>query len=302
MVYQKTSKKLALLLNPEGGRNQREWSWVLALAQQMGLEVCLASRPKEIEESVYHLVSQKKDILVSGGDGTVSLVLTALKGLPSYKRPLLGLLPGGTTNLIARDLSPLSQIQILHALKKKPAKLQKRLFLELEPPGRCGMFVGGGLILEGVKYFRQKRSLAQGKPPLLGRVILALSQKIFRARSDSPVKAMENGLVFYQGPFWVFWATSLLRLFGRFSPGLSCPHEELRVNALLKGKMGLFPLITKMLLGKTLTHQPQEGIYSLCSRKLVIYARELALDGEIYTSPQGKFILSAAGEVIFITW
>jgi YegS/Rv2252/BmrU family lipid kinase len=75
----------------------------------MEVEVSPTTKPGEAAELAKEAVKQGKDaVLVCGGDGTINEVINGLAG----SRVSLGLLPGGTANILARDAGlPLDPIR-----------------------------------------------------------------------------------------------------------------------------------------------------------------------------------------------
>jgi diacylglycerol kinase family enzyme len=87
-----TSKpKLALLANPRGGNNRTDGAAVAALARAAGLPYREASEPKAMRSALQELAAGTPDVLVvSGGDGTISAVATALRREPLFEsEPIL---------------------------------------------------------------------------------------------------------------------------------------------------------------------------------------------------------------------
>jgi hypothetical protein len=102
--------------------------------------------------------------VVSGGDGTVHGVLTALYTDGAFSTsPLLALVPAGTANMIAGDVglrgSPTAALRRLLAWARdpdRPAAVVERPVLRVEPAPDAepmfGMFFGAGAIYEGTRY------------------------------------------------------------------------------------------------------------------------------------------------------
>ena len=295
MVYQTGVRNLVLLLNPLAGRNQREGGRIVHLAHSLGIEVSIVTSPAEVCQAFKEAVSQKKVVLVSGGDGTIAMVLTLYEKLRS--KPLLSFLPGGTTNLIAKDLSSLSQEEILKAVVWGSFKVVRRKILKLWPPGVCGMFLGGGIIMDGVELFR-KRRLLKGEGSFLF-LFLPLFWRILSKRTKNPILKIEARDHQHHGPFWLLWVTTLQRIFGFFDPFLHC--EGLKAGAISDPFALLKPkFLSSFFRERTLPFGGKEPLF-FCTPKLTIYTNQLALDGEIYTSPSGRFLVEEAGEVALIS-
>lgn len=98
--------KLALIHNPHGGHNRRHAPAVKALAANAQIPCREATTYDEITQAMREIGALGPDMLiVNGGDGTVALVVSCLRQAGVFaKEPILALLRGGTTNLIARDV------------------------------------------------------------------------------------------------------------------------------------------------------------------------------------------------------
>jgi YegS/Rv2252/BmrU family lipid kinase len=100
-------KKGILIYNPVAGRRparrEREVREAAAVLRQTGLEIDLAPtvRPAMAHELAQAAAARGVDVvLVCGGDGTINEVVNGLALSPVP----LGILPGGTANIVAREL------------------------------------------------------------------------------------------------------------------------------------------------------------------------------------------------------
>jgi len=300
VVYPKTRDlNPALLINPEAGRNKKQWPLLAALVQQAGWPFVLAVTPEEIEKAFFDLCAKGRRLIwVSGGDGTAAQVLTSYFRWPEANRPALSLLPGGTTNLVPRDLGHTDQIKALRrALSGRPPRFERRAVLRVTPPGVCGFFLGAGLIAEGVERFRSHRA-AGGNP---WKALSFLPRKVWRQSTEKVLDFVETGDLLLRGPFWFFLATTLKRLWRRFAPWPSCPAQEIKALAFKQGA-GLRHCLAALLKPNPSRDLSLKGIYSLCVPRVIVYTREVALDGEPLVSPDNRFALEIAGEVEFWVW
>ncbi len=107
-------------------------------------------------------------IAISGGDGTVSAVLTTIFGHSPFPRlPLLAVLRGGTANMTARDVGmPGRQDRALRSLLECANRGGDGLTV-IERPVMCidpgagrapihGMFFGAAAISQGIEYCKRK--------------------------------------------------------------------------------------------------------------------------------------------------
>ena len=123
-------KKGILIYNPVAGRRpakrEREVHRAAEVLRQAGLEIELAptARPGMAHELARAAVARGVDVvLVCGGDGTINEVLNGLA--PSHIP--LGILPGGTANIVARELRlPLDPVR---AARQFPRWTPRRIAL-----------------------------------------------------------------------------------------------------------------------------------------------------------------------------
>jgi len=280
VVHQKSPfslKDAGLILNPKGGKNTKEAFLLLAFAKHAGLEIRLGSNFKELLYATEKLLSLSKKILfISGGDGTVSAVLTAC--LRKGRKPAFAVLPGGTTNLIAWDVSrPRGQLSIFQRfLKGFPPLVRERKALRIEPHGLYGLFCGAGLLAEGVRLYNLRR-IRSGKRGLKNALPVTLRLLL---------KGVKNGresLIFGSPPQKAQAAifTTLEKVFVSLRPFFQKPCAEIKV--------GLFP--------RTIL-----PLFVSCEEKIALRTEILALDGEIIENKGVPFIIKAADRVVFYTW
>ena len=113
-------KKGTLIYNPVAGRRpagrEREVRRAAGLLRQAGLEIELAptARPDMAHELAQAAVANGADVVLAcGGDGTINEVINGL----ALSRVPLGILPGGTANIVARELRlPLNPVRAARQL------------------------------------------------------------------------------------------------------------------------------------------------------------------------------------------
>jgi len=104
-------------------------------------------------------------IAINGGDGTVHLVLSALMNGDAFREPpIVAVLPGGTTNMTARDLNG-GAVRFFDALERFIARApdahgaQPRHVLQVRQSGaadRYGFFFGMGAIVRGIRFCHER--------------------------------------------------------------------------------------------------------------------------------------------------
>jgi len=113
-------KKGTLIYNPVAGRRpggrKREVRRAADVLRQAGLDVELAptARPDMAHELARAAVANGADVVLAcGGDGTINEVVNGL----AHSHVPLGILPGGTANIVARELRlPLNPVRAAHQL------------------------------------------------------------------------------------------------------------------------------------------------------------------------------------------
>ena len=171
-------KRAAVIYNPFAGgvsRSARSLHRTTELLARQGIEAVLVptSGPGSAAEQARHHVEDGCDLVIAaGGDGTINEVAN---GLVDSRTPL-AILPGGTANVLAREMRmPISiekaAAQISTLLPKRIAAglltregLERRAFL---------LMAGAGLDAEIVYHLDLDLKAASGKAGLLRRRILS---------------------------------------------------------------------------------------------------------------------------------
>ena len=100
------TKKALLLLNPQAGKNTMKHNLLgivdLFVKEGWNVTVYPTQFPRDAVNAARTMAEDYDMLLVSGGDGTLSEVVTGL--MSCEKRPAIGYLPSGTTNDFARTL------------------------------------------------------------------------------------------------------------------------------------------------------------------------------------------------------
>lgn len=98
---------VGIILNPRSHRNRRGLAECREIVRQYpGVAYCEIGDVSQISEALSEFAARGVDVIgISGGDGTVQGVITALlNGGPFDRQPSLAILPAGMTNLIAADV------------------------------------------------------------------------------------------------------------------------------------------------------------------------------------------------------
>ena len=159
--------RFAILTNPHSSRNRRHLPRLRAeLQRHSEIRHIEASSLDELPAAAESLLADGVELLgINGGDGTVHLVLSALlRASAGRPLPALALLPGGTTNMSARDVNG-GAVSMRHALAAllavgngKPSFTPRHL-LHIHGTGaepQLGLCLGMGAVVRGVEYCHQK--------------------------------------------------------------------------------------------------------------------------------------------------
>jgi hypothetical protein len=161
--------RIGLISNTHSGRNRKALPKIRAiLAARPWVLHREARTPEQIAEALDEFARAGVEVVaLNGGDGTIQSALTHLFAVQPFKTmPLLALLPGGTTNMSAYDISG-GRRRLLPSLHRllgpteqsggdwktmERSLLKVRARPEAEP--LFGLFFGAGAIIRGMEYFQ----------------------------------------------------------------------------------------------------------------------------------------------------
>ncbi len=176
--------RLAILSNPGSGGNRAASSRFATLDGLSGVEHHLTGPIEALPELLTGILARRPAALaVNGGDGTLQAVLTVLLARDDLDVPPLFALPGGSTNMSARDLGSGASLRAaLHAflaLRDRPAAtwpVERRPVLEVrDAQGRlfAGLFFGVGTIVRGAEFWNKELGAARRAGELAAGVAFA---------------------------------------------------------------------------------------------------------------------------------
>jgi len=199
--------KLGVLINTQSGRNRSGTQALDALlASRPEIPVQRPATPAATATALGSLASQGVNVLaICGGDGTVQQVLNVIlsPASPFAEVPVLTILPGGTTNMIAHDLNEGSRpVAVLETILKHldagtlPSRLTSRPVIRLsggdaDTPA-FGLFFGAAGIHEATMSNRgsvDRLGVRDGFGP--GLRILAILFKVATGRDPFPPTQMQ---------------------------------------------------------------------------------------------------------------
>lgn len=297
-----------LLSNPQSGRNRHGLEAVEAVAGQCGMR-CERPTLAELGDAVSRWQGEEVGrIIVNGGDGTLVALVEALYAHWQGTLPLLAVLPGGTTNLVCKDIGwqgcrKRSLKRIANSVSENTrtrAPLSVRVEGDTAP--RIGFFLGLAAMPRAIRFARacwHSKGMHGSLSELLVFAKVLWSLAIGRVERDpllQPVSMQCNGQE--MSPMVVGFVTCLERLVFGIRPlatpvkvcfvGLHTPYGELR-----------------KLLSAILLRQPLSDIRGLQRINAETLALQLdsdwVLDGElINASPNTLLQISQAPALRFL--
>ncbi|RUM92186.1 MAG: hypothetical protein DSZ23_00950 [Thermodesulfatator sp.] len=315
--------RVGVLINPRAERNRTQAPGLEKIARRHFELVKQVVTPMEVRVALWEFARQNVDqIVISGGDGTIQAALTVIfRDRPFHVPPVLAVLPGGTTNLIAKDVGiPGSQIRALNLLgemicqgiKKVSCRLVKRPVMRVTLSGQkdeYGMFAGGAGICQAVDFF-SSRLRKKGFGGKAGIIISALKflwmaffhrnaqakSEIIRVKLDKRIKARQD--------FVLITATTLERLFFGLRPFDPASKGPIHFTAVAKRPRHLLKVLLRLLAGRTAgpTFTPANGYYMQNVERVELFTDTgVALDGQILRplSPEAPIIIECGGYLNF---
>ncbi|MEE8107515.1 MAG: diacylglycerol kinase family protein, partial [Gammaproteobacteria bacterium] len=157
---------LGVMVNPRSRRNKKHLDEITqAVANCSRTHYRVADQPGDVSKVLAEFAEHSVNVLaISGGDGTVSRVLTHLYAeKPFPTMPIIAILRGGTANMIAGDVgSPGSVAAALQRLCDWVESGAGQILLQSRPvlrvqaggdqPDHYGMFFGAGAVVQGIEY------------------------------------------------------------------------------------------------------------------------------------------------------
>jgi len=235
--------RICVIFNPaaRGNKARRFRRFLNELSQQCALKA--TTGPGDARRFAQAAVATGYDVIAAaGGDGTVNEVLNGIGDEPEgFQRTRLGVLPLGTVNVFARELS--IPLKLEHAWKVLKCGQEKKIdlgrtdFLENgQPQSRYFMQLGGaGLDARAIELvsWKLKKSAGPIAYVVAGLQALAEKQPLLTIRADGQQIAGELALFgngrFYGGSFDIFPGADLCD--GRLDV---CAFPQVKVASLLR--------------------------------------------------------------------
>ncbi|MFZ5608782.1 MAG: diacylglycerol kinase family protein [Pseudomonadota bacterium] len=305
---------VAILSNPGSTTNRRSIDKVRALVQAsshvLHVEV---KRFEEIPEALRLMARAQPAVLViNGGDGTIQASLSALINHAPFgeRPPPVAVLPGGKTNMIARDLgmrsSTVAELRRLLALVAAGGLAARRARYPLigldrgdGGPVAYGMFFGAAGIVGGIDACRGK-IYPLGLPNLLSHALtMALiffnvlargnvSHSLVRA---APMRINLKGGGILDGAFFIVMATTLSRLVMGLDPFMRQGKGSLKFTAIEYRRATIWRALLALLLGRFGRSMISGVHFRTVDAVRIMSTQAVTLDGEMFAPQPGQAML-----------
>jgi len=315
--------RIGVLVNPLSGGNRTGLATVRnTIAGYPQVVQSDVQTPQEVLKALLVFARQDVNLVaVSGGDGTVQAVLTALfHKRPFEEFPLLTVLQSGTASMTARDVGLLgSQVNALQKLFRwaqtgngKPSTV-RRPVLRVAAPGhpiRYGMFFGAAAIYQGIQYFHRnvngKGFRGEVGP---GLTILRFLWGAVVNKSNDLTASVPLTVKLDQDPAEQFdclvvFISTLERLLLGMHPYWGSENGPLHYTAVKAGPRHLLRALPSFFQGRSGVHiTPENGFYSHNAYEIKLdLASGFTLDGQLYTpeNQQEPTVVRDGGTATFL--
>lgn len=318
--------RVGAISNPASGRNLRADHFGpirRVLDRYPEAERFEADRPEEIIAAARHLADRDSQVIVvSGGDGTVQAVLTGLLTRPGARElPLLLLVPGGTTNMIAHDVG--SAAFSSRAVDRLLADARdgvlngsvvERSVMCADFPGAAnsvfGMFFGTGAVYHGIQLCRRRiHTLGMRGEVGPGLVLLILLVRHIWGRAPQllpPLRAsgeLDSKPLDPQQEYFGLLVTTLDRLFLGLRPYWGSERGSLRYTSIgyrPRKKLWAAPAVMR---GRPNRFVRPEFGYASHNADVIRLRIDtgFTLDGELFAAPtDGPIVLRGGARAFFL--
>lgn len=260
-----------------------------------------------------------KLLILSGGDGTLQLGVTAIKNHGLFADPLvISILPGGRTNMVAEALGMFGTPgeclrQVVDGWKKGTLETVELPFIRLEvKPGDApvyGAFLGAATIVRGIEFCR-KSVYPLGLPNFLSHAMAIVWLVILAAMPikgrDSPMRREPMQVGFGDSTpdskaYMIVLVTTLNRLILGLSASSSVGEGALRYTSIEYSFMAAARAAWAFLSGRPSTRPVRGLVRRRTPRVEIRTGSPVTLDGEFfYPDPDHPVRLEATEPFTFV--
>lgn len=305
---------IALILNPRSQRNRRK-----PLTIPPGLPAAAPETLPALHETLRGFAKQRiRTLIISGGDGTVREVLSALPQAYGDEPPAIALLASGNANVIASDVGSAgygdAALERLVALGRAGGlKAQRRPVLEVRWPdaGRPpvhGFFMGAAALSRATRYAHEQ-VLAGGARHRIsvaltigGALMQALRGRDGWLDGEAMRIRIDQG-VQRDGARFLFLATTLNRLVMGLWPFWNSGKDPLKYLEIQAPPRALLRSMLPLMRGRPTAGMLEDGYRSGGARRIELHSTQpLIIDGEVFApGPSGVALLGPGPELSFLS-
>ena len=312
-----------VIINPASGANRRRPVQAQRLSSMFGVPVRETVTPAEVSSALeYFSAGNVNVVVVSGGDGTVQAVHTALFAHEPFNiLPPLVVARAGTANMTAGDIGVRDSLpDILRKITGETETCNMRLatrdILKLNIPGQgtfCGMFFTTAGICDVMIYFHE-RLHGRGLLGLPGIILVflkflsaSLAEKGSFGMGSKRIELELGNAPAITEDFMIFMVTTLHRLVFGIKPfRREQGRGPLRLSALTRHPQKLWRELPGIVRGRPSSRVVRKNGYWLAATDMIKLKLQgtVALDGEMYDiEPEPGYVtIEHAGNCPFIKW
>jgi diacylglycerol kinase (ATP) len=289
---------IGVINNPYSRKNKKNPDWMRSLGYLAGTkgEAVATKHIEDIHDMVKMFKERSIDILaINGGDGSNSLVLTAM--IDEYgdqKLPMIALLRGGTMNIAAnscgiKGTSAGLMVNLVHKYRQAvPFETTWRDTLKIE--GRYGFVFGNGFIqsfLEVLYAGGKKTPWTTAKLLGKGAASTVIGGRLARQLFERVhARVTVDGRRLAQESFAALAAATVEQMGLNFKPFHRCQEESnsFHLLGIVSSPAGIAARLPKIYLGKKIT---EKVMIEMVAKEVLIESDKplkYTLDGENYTS------------------
>jgi hypothetical protein len=313
--------KIGVLINRKSGRNRASLTALRNLIVQSPEAIaCETSGRAEAAEALREFNRQGIEVVaVAGGDGTLQSVFDILFNEHIFARkPLISVLPGGTTNMIGYDIGvarkPAKELAAvlarLRAGRLDEMRVRRRL-IAVHRPGKAapayGLFGGGAGIHQGTMITRRavgSIGMRDAAGPLAG--MLALLGPLMIGRNPiKPIAAgiVHDGVVHERRDYIAIMVSTMERLILGLSPFWGTGPGPIRLTTVTAKPRRFSRMLLPLLTGRPPSDAtPVNGYRSVNARHIEIdMTGGFVLDGEAFELEAGHPLrLDTGPQITFV--
>ena len=310
--------RVAVISNPHAFRRRSE-AMLSELQQADNVQWHSTSSAAEADAVIANLPEDVELLALDGGDGTVQRALTALLHGREAPIPKIAILPGGSTNMSARDISgrlswreSAAHLLTLSKCDASEWPCAERPVIRVRSPDAerpiCGMAFGAGVIVAGIEYCHDwvyrlgiRDEWAPGLALLRALWGMAMREAAFSEGVAMTVAPDDEGQFELAAKLLI--VSALEQLFLGLSPFWGRGDGALRFTLVRQDADRFLRNLPGFLRGRgTPRMTPARGYWSARLNRLRLTLHgPYTIDGEIFPAPEGgELQLEATAPVQFV--